>query len=550
MDRSMRDPHILSMGCRGTVVQRGPQQAGKGLRNGCWKRDMAQRKLRDVKAAKDAMTMTSRFLQYPRSKIESSRSNAAGLEEAEAFTHAPLKPGTDEIRVLYIQPRTDNGDSAIQCSLEHQRLTESRHVCLSYMWGDERHAGTILIDDRTLPIRQNLLDFLQVAQQLNICDPLWIDAVSINQNDIEERNSQVRQMAEIYSRARHVIIWPGQVPVSIRDAVKRATWFSTLIGKVVSPFDFYGMLELELNARSAVYKHVLARSVRVHQADYTTCINMPYWNRLWIFQEIFLARIRYVVVGGALVRWQHFLPLIRSAEPFLEEIDDLPKELQARSPLSHLLQTLQILRSSRARETSYNDLSIGLAVGTCRRRGCSDIRDRWYGCLGVVKAAQDFPVDYGVHTTELLLNIVHYLGQKECDFLQEDQFREIDVLADALEVTYLSICLACAQVHAMIDQSRVPQVTLASPDQPEKSLYLLVAPKDRKQIESWTGVEGDSALPTVSQPEERQWPNFCAICRSQRNIRYRKMRVSTTKVASDQLWVNCGSLLRVSGYLR
>jgi len=39
---------------------------------------------------------------------------------------------------------------------------------------------------------------------------MWIDAICINQNDISERNNQVRQMGAIYSQASQVVVWLGE----------------------------------------------------------------------------------------------------------------------------------------------------------------------------------------------------------------------------------------------------------------------------------------------------------------------------------------------------
>jgi hypothetical protein len=41
--------------------------------------------------------------------------------------------------------------------------------------------------------------------------PLWIDAIYINQEDISERDQQVRRMKSIYEHAKHVIIWLGDL---------------------------------------------------------------------------------------------------------------------------------------------------------------------------------------------------------------------------------------------------------------------------------------------------------------------------------------------------
>jgi hypothetical protein len=39
---------------------------------------------------------------------------------------------------------------------------------------------------------------------------LWIDAISINQDNAEERNEQVKIMDKIYRGASKVLIWIGQ----------------------------------------------------------------------------------------------------------------------------------------------------------------------------------------------------------------------------------------------------------------------------------------------------------------------------------------------------
>lgn len=38
---------------------------------------------------------------------------------------------------------------------------------------------------------------------------MWIDALCIDQRNVEERNQQVRQKDQIYSRAAGVLVWLG-----------------------------------------------------------------------------------------------------------------------------------------------------------------------------------------------------------------------------------------------------------------------------------------------------------------------------------------------------
>lgn len=45
---------------------------------------------------------------------------------------------------------------------------------------------------------------------------LWIDALSIDQANVLERNHQVQQMAEIYSKAKYVLVWVGPQSQTLR----------------------------------------------------------------------------------------------------------------------------------------------------------------------------------------------------------------------------------------------------------------------------------------------------------------------------------------------
>lgn len=62
---------------------------------------------------------------------------------------------------------------------------------------------------------------------------LWIDAVCINQSDIIEKSWQVAQMADVYSRAKHTLIFLGPQSEHSDEAVE----FFREVGKEVIPHD-------------------------------------------------------------------------------------------------------------------------------------------------------------------------------------------------------------------------------------------------------------------------------------------------------------------------
>jgi predicted AAA+ superfamily ATPase len=85
------------------------------------------------------------------------------------------------------------------------------------MWQPSLQLHTIEINGRPLSIGGNLWQFLHAycamhARELFKLDDehdhaLWVDTLSINQDDNREKAHQIRQMGEIYKEAATVLIW-------------------------------------------------------------------------------------------------------------------------------------------------------------------------------------------------------------------------------------------------------------------------------------------------------------------------------------------------------
>lgn len=120
----------------------------------------------------------------------------------------------DTIRILSLEPSSIRS-VALSCSLSTRMLTEygtdllDQYIALSYVWGSCEESETILIDDQSLCIKKNLADILRKLRDSRRIVTLWIDAICINQLDTDERNNQVLLMREIYSIAKHTIIYLG-----------------------------------------------------------------------------------------------------------------------------------------------------------------------------------------------------------------------------------------------------------------------------------------------------------------------------------------------------
>lgn len=71
-----------------------------------------------------------------------------------------------------------------------------------------------ICNDRTLDVTRNLHDCLYQLCHFPKMHPVsrrefWIDAICINQNDMNERAQQVNMMYNIYHQAEEVIVWLG-----------------------------------------------------------------------------------------------------------------------------------------------------------------------------------------------------------------------------------------------------------------------------------------------------------------------------------------------------
>ena len=60
---------------------------------------------------------------------------------------------------------------------------------LSYAWGDGGDEETIQLDGHKVQVGKNLYEFLQIYTRQEDHGLIWIDQLSINQADIEERNT-------------------------------------------------------------------------------------------------------------------------------------------------------------------------------------------------------------------------------------------------------------------------------------------------------------------------------------------------------------------------
>lgn len=133
-----------------------------------------------------------------------------------------LDPSEREIRLLKVLPDEDapnpeQNSSLVRCELSVHCLDQDSppsYTALSYVWGPPTTMSgsgddTLVVNGEATPARTNLLSALRAFRKRKDTTYLWVDAVCINQDDLEEKMTQIQLMGDIYSLAERTVIWLG-----------------------------------------------------------------------------------------------------------------------------------------------------------------------------------------------------------------------------------------------------------------------------------------------------------------------------------------------------
>ncbi|KAK5686279.1 hypothetical protein LTS10_002395 [Elasticomyces elasticus] len=92
------------------------------------------------------------------------------------------------------------------------------YEALSYCWGPASEGRTVTCNGEVVSITDNLHAALLQLRETDVERTLWVDALSINQQDEREKTQMVLRMRDIYASACGVIIWLGPDDESSQQA--------------------------------------------------------------------------------------------------------------------------------------------------------------------------------------------------------------------------------------------------------------------------------------------------------------------------------------------
>lgn len=309
---------------------------------------------------------------------------------------------------------------------------------MSYVWGNPSETKPIILDGEPFDVTVNLEAGLRAMRKQSNRYVLWIDAICINQKDVQEKNVQVPQMGRLYSTAPAVLVWLGPSNPNIELFISWMRAHAT-----TSPDIAASTYWSTLDARSADSESARRErdwAVAGAHEGYYDFLALSYWRRVWTFQEYILPRTSPEFLCGNLQPFQLSSVLGELELETLEKLDheamerlgedcgnmkgeELAEFIEVRERrVTKIASTLVIATSVSSLPDLRTSLDRRLAdmLYFTSDRQCFDERDKIFGLYGMVPAAQDvYPPDYTKPTTEAMLQAAAYIVNFEhmCDVL-------------------------------------------------------------------------------------------------------------------------------------
>lgn len=299
-----------------------------------------------------------------------------------------MRSNTFEVRLLHLLPATDT-TQPLTCRLEisdPMLAVEGalEYETLSYTWSTESPTEELIVHESThISITPNLASFLRQRRDADKVVVLWVDAICVNQQDIAERNLQVSFMNLIYTVCTSITVWLGPEDEESDLAVEE-------LHKLANTHPYEKMPVLPTKVCKAIKK----------------LLNRPWWNRVWVAQEICWGGGRHkmwesssvtVCCGRSSIPWNNLViacARIKVDEPTLRQtIDGVDGVLH----LDYLRWSATKL-SQKGRNTGFDETDSLPHVVEYRHFSATDPRDKIYGILGVLpninRVTWRFAIDY------------------------------------------------------------------------------------------------------------------------------------------------------------
>jgi len=288
------------------------------------------------------------------------------------YTDTKLDACRRQIRLLTLLPSEDAA-AQIRCVLHTSDDVAGGepYRAISYAWGDPATTKPISVNDVKIHITVNLECALRYIRHASEPAVLWADAICINQTDDDEKSIQVALMGQIFGRAESVIAWLGQ-PTGDTDRV-----MDHICDLGMPRWNNASFTEL-----NASFIHLGSSVSRFFKLDW--------WSRLWVIQEVRLARTVTFMCGSKRVTFQ--------------DLDRWTSAAMAISDARDICAMAMLYLQNQAQGPKSDNLF--RLLSTHRGLKASKPEDRVYALLGLARDGEQFGTpDYTLPLVEIYVRV-------------------------------------------------------------------------------------------------------------------------------------------------
>ncbi|KAH7379863.1 heterokaryon incompatibility protein-domain-containing protein [Cadophora sp. MPI-SDFR-AT-0126] len=323
-----------------------------------------------------------------------------------------------EIRLVDIHA-LQKDSTRISCALIQGSLEDLSFEALSYVWEPVDETVEITLNGRPLNVTINLEAFLRkTAQDRARKDSddtdatyIWIDALCIDQRNISERSAQVKMMGSIYSHATRVTVWLGSGGDGMKRAIhriKESSRFTSQLGGAQA------IMMPENRATLRARLQDTTKDENNERKEMFEFFKSPWWTRMWVLQEVALAKSVTFVSGDESISFEHvynafvqiYASMVEDPVSTLKSLGLSTEEEAALVRVGHVVNTRALF------EHNFTDKNKSTRLQSLLRRTerakATDLHDKIYGLLGMISdpGKDELSPRYDIIVERLYLKVV------------------------------------------------------------------------------------------------------------------------------------------------
>ena len=317
------------------------------------------------------------------------------MTAVEDFRHERLKLSGDFMRLLQVQGGTKKDMISLRIT-QYATKRRPNYAAISYTWGPnpkaantsrspaastkgpDPHIRLIRVNGRHFRIRINLWNLLWHLRERGESRFLWVDALCIDQENLEERNFHVQRMSKIYEHAEKTFVWLGLPSEDLRQ-VRVLEFIHQMAQSCPKPQQQQQQQAPDAGSGARMFRDkYLTEALSQRWTNVLEVCRATYWTRTWIIQEFIQASQVEVLCGAAKLDLQDFEDVVRTIRSLTTETatsTGLPSFVQ------QFIQTIPFRLTSR--RIAHTASTLEDLLSEFYDSKCAERRDKIYGILGI-----------------------------------------------------------------------------------------------------------------------------------------------------------------------